>query len=56
MDILFTLFIILLVLGIIWVVLRFALKLTMRVFSCGCSIILLIALILILLRYIFGVI
>jgi len=51
MDTLITFFIILFVLGIIWVVLRFALKLTMRIFSCGCSIILLIALALVLLRF-----
>jgi len=51
MDTLITFFIILFVLGIIWVVLRFALKFTMRIFSCGCSIILLIALALVLLRF-----
>ena len=51
MGTILTFFIILFVLGIIWVVLRFALKLTMRVFSCGCSIILLIALAVILLKF-----
>jgi len=51
MGTILTFFIILFVLSIIWVVLRFALKLTMRVFSCGCSIILLIAVALVLLNY-----
>lgn len=55
MDALITLFLILFVVGIIWVVLRFVLNLTMRIFSCGCSIILFIALVLIVL-YMFKII
>jgi hypothetical protein len=50
MDVLITLFLILFVVGIIWIVLRFILNLTMRIFSCGCSIILFIALVLVVLR------
>jgi phosphate starvation-inducible membrane PsiE len=41
-DGILTIFLIILAIAIIWMVIKFVLKLTMRIFSCGCLLILVI--------------
>lgn len=43
-------FLFLLALIIVWIIVRFLLRLTMRIFSCGCSLILLVGLLLLILN------
>jgi hypothetical protein len=51
LDQLVSLLILVLVIALIWIVLKFILKLTAKVFSCGCLAIVVIGGLLILLRY-----
>lgn len=44
------LFLLLMALVIFWILLRFILRLTMRIFSCGCSVIIVLGVLLLILR------
>jgi hypothetical protein len=44
--------IVLLVIGVIWILLKFVLKLTVKVFSCGCMVLVVIGIILLVLGFI----
>ncbi len=51
-DQLLPIFLIILVIGLIWILLKFVLKLTIKVFSCGCLVILVIGMVLFVLGFI----
>jgi len=54
MDSMINIFLVLLILVVIWILFRFILRLTVKVFSCGCILIVLIGVIFFLFNYLLG--